>query len=319
MVKKFFVSATGNILRIILAGAIFISCNSTKNNAVSSQSKEIENKPLIGDFDKQGHRGCRGLMPENTIPAMLNAINLGVTTLEMDVCISKDKKVFLSHEPFFNHAITTRPDGGFIDEITERTFNLYGMNYADIVKFDVGMKPNPRFPQQQKMKAVKPLLSDVFKAVKEDMMTRRRPMPFYNIETKTLPETDNKYHPEPAEFVELLMKEIKDNGMEDFVIIQSFDFRTLKYLHQHYPKIKTAMLVEGDSKSSFRKQMKDMGFTPTIYSPEFTMVIPDLIKDCHDLNMKIIPWTVNDKEKIKDLKKMGVDGIITDYPNLFND
>jgi glycerophosphoryl diester phosphodiesterase len=319
MIKQLFVSATGNFSKLILVSFIFISCNSSKNNAVNSQSKEIVNKPLAGDFDKEGHRGCRGLMPENTIPAMLNAIGLGVTTLEMDVCISKDKKVFLSHEPFFNHAITTRPDGGFIDEIKERSFNTYEMNYADIVRFDVGMKPHPRFPDQQKMKAVKPLLSDVFKAVKEYMMTAKRPAPFYNIETKSLPETDNKYHPAPAEFIELLMKEIKDNGMEDFVIIQSFDFRTLKYLHQHYPKIKTAMLVEGKSKSSFRKQIKDMGFTPDVYSPEFTMVIPDLIKDCHDLNMKIIPWTVNDKEKIKELKKMGVDGIITDYPNLFNE
>ena len=79
------------------------------------------------------------------------------------------------------------------------------------------------------------------------------------------------------------------------------------------------MLIEADNKSSFRKQIKDIGFTPTIYSPEFTLVTPELIKECHDLNMKIIPWTVNDKKKIDELKKMGVDGIITDYPNLFNE
>ena len=284
-------------------------------------NSERQNSPLGGGraFDKQGHRGCRGLMPENTIPAMLNAIGLGVTTLEMDVCISKDKKVFLSHEPFFNHEITTKPDGGFIDEKDEKSFNMYQMNYADIIKYDVGMKPHPRFPNQQKMKAVKPLLSDLFKAVKEYMMTVRRPFPFYNIETKSIPETDNKYHPEPAEFVELLMKEIKDNQMEEYVIIQSFDFRTLQYLHKHYPNIKTAMLVEAVSKSSFRKQIKDIGFTPTIYSPEAIMVIPDLVQDCHDLNIRIIPWTVNEKSKIDELKKMGVDGIITDYPNLFNE
>jgi glycerophosphoryl diester phosphodiesterase len=308
---------------IIILFAVFfiISCTSTKKN--TSMNSERQNPPLGGggawSFDKQAHRGGRGLMPENTIPAMLNAIALGVTTLEMDVCISKDKKVFLSHEAFFNHEITTKPDGGFIEEKDEKSFNMYQMNYADIVKYDVGMKPHPRFPDQQKMKAVKPLLSDLFKAVKADMITRRRPFPFYNIETKSLPETDNKYHPAPAEFVELLMKEIKDNGMEDFVIIQSFDFRTLQYLHLHYPNIKTAMLVEAISKSSFRKQIKDIGFTPTIYSPESIMVIPELIKDCHDLNMKIIPWTVNDKTKIEELKKMGVDGIITDYPNLFNE
>lgn len=305
--------------KLFFISFIFISCTSSQKN--SSMANEAKNAPLgsKADFDKQGHRGCRGLMPENTIPAMIHAIGLGVTTLEMDVCISKDKKVFLSHEAFFNHEISTKPDGSYIDEKDEKSFNMFQMNYADIIKYDVGMKPHPRFPDQQKIKVVKPLLSDVFKAVKEDMITRRRPFPFYNIETKTLPETDNKFHPAPAEFVELLMKEIKENQMEDYVIIQSFDFRTLQYLHQHYPNIKTAMLVEGNSKSSFRKQMKDIGFTPTFYSPESIMVIPELIKDCHDLNMKIIPWTVNDKKKIEELKKMGVDGIITDYPNLFND
>jgi len=284
-------------------------------------TNEIKNKPIDGwdSFDKQGHRGCRGLIPENTVPAMINAIGLGVTTLEMDVCISKDNKVFLSHEPFFNHEITTLPDGGFIPEKNERLFNMYKMNYDSIIKYDVGLSPHPRFPNQQKMKTVKPLLSDVFKAVKEYMMTARRPFPYYNIETKTLPERDNTYHPLPGEFVELLMAVIKENQMEDFVIIQSFDFRTLQYLHKHYPNIKTAMLIEADNKSSFRKQIKDIGFTPTIYSPESSLVIPDLVKECHDLNMKIIPWTVNDKKEIERFKKMGVDGIITDYPNLFND
>ena len=317
--KQIFSTAADNLLKLFLISFIFISCSSAKKN--SSMNSERQSPPLggWGAFDKQGHRGCRGLMPENTIPAMLNAIGLGVTTLEMDVCISKDKKVFLSHEAFFNHEITTKPDGGFIDEKDEKSFNMYQINYADIMKYDVGMKPHPRFPDQQKMKAVKPLLSDLFKAVKEYMMTARRPFPLFNIETKCLPETDNKYHPAPAEFVELLIKEIKDNQMEDLVIIQSFDFRTLQYLHQHYPNIKTAMLVEAISKSSFRKQIKDIGFTPTIYSPESIMVIPELIKDCHELNIKIIPWTVNDKQKIDEFKKMGVDGIITDYPNLFNE
>lgn len=270
------------------------------------------------EFDKQGHRGCRGLMPENTIPAMINAIGLGVTTLEMDICISKDKKVFLSHEPFFNHEITTKPDGSFITEKEERSYNMYRMSYDSITKYDVGMKPHPRFPQQEKMKAVKPLLADLFEAVRQDMMTRKRPFPYYNIETKTMPASDNIYHPAPAEFVELLMKVIKEKQMEEYVIIQSFDFRTLKYLHKHYPKIKTAMLVEAFNKNSFRKQIKDIGFTPTIYSPDFALVTSDLIQNCHDLNMKIIPWSVNDKKKIEELKKMGVDGIITDYPNLFD-
>ena len=317
--KQQFFSATCKLLMIFFISIIFTACSTSKNNGAVKST--LTNIPLGGTeaFDKQGHRGCRGLMPENTIPAMMNAIGLGVTTLEMDISISQDKKVFLSHEPFFNHDITTKPDGTYISENELKSYNMYKMNYDSIAKYDVGMKPHPFFPEQQKMKAVKPLLSDVFKAVKDYMMTARRPFPFYNIETKSAIEGDDIYHPKPAEFVELLMKVIKDNQMEDYVIIQSFDFRSLQYVHQHYPKIKTAMLIEADNNSSFRKQIKDLGFTPTIYSPEFALVTPELIRECHDLNMQIIPWTVNTKAKINELKSMGVDGIITDYPNLFNE
>lgn len=307
------------LLKIFFASLLFVSCTAAQKN--NSMNNEIKNTPLKGweYFDKQGHRGCRGLMPENTIPAMMNALSLGVTTLEMDVCISKDNKVFLSHEPFFNHEITTLPGGGLVPENNERQLNMYTMDYDSIIKYDVGLKPHPRFPHQQKMKAVKPLLADVFKAVKEYMITAKRPYPFFNIETKTLPEGDNIYHPMPDQFVKLMMDVIIENKMEDYVTIQSFDYRSLQYLHQHYPKIQTALLIEANDKNSFRKQLKDLGFTPTIYSPESALVIPSLIKKCHDLGMQIIPWTVNNKKDIDRLKKMGVDGIITDYPNLFNE
>lgn len=270
-------------------------------------------------FDKQGHRGCRGLMPENTIPAMITALNLGVNTLEMDIVFTKDKKAILSHEPFFNHEITTKPDGSFIDEKEEKNYNIYQMTYEQVKTFDVGMKPHPRFPQQQKMKATKPLLSDVIDSVNKDMMTRKRPFPYYNIETKTQPATDNIYHPVPAEFVELLMAVIKEKGIEDRVIIQSFDFRTLQYLHQHYPDMKTAMLIEDFDKRSLEDQLKALGFTPTIYSPAYSLVNNALVKKCHDQNIKVIPWTVNDKPTIDKLKQMGVDGVISDYPNLFSE
>ena len=274
---------------------------------------------MLPAFDKEGHRGCRGLLPENTIPAMLKAVDLGVTTLEMDIVFTKDNKAILSHEPFFNHEITTKPDGAYIDEKEEKNFNIYKMTYAEVSKYDVGLKSHPRFPQQEKMKAVKPLLSNLMDSVEAYVKMNKRPLPWYNIETKTKPETDNIYHPAPAAFVDMLMKIINEKGIAERVIIQSFDFRTLKYLHEKYPQIKTAMLIEADDKNSFRKQLKDLGFIPTIYSPDFVLVTEDLIKNCHEKNMKIIPWTVDDKSKIIELKKMGVDGIITDYPNLFNE
>ncbi len=306
---------------IFLSIGIFLSCSSAKKSTTMNNElqKSPPGNPGVTDFDKQGHRGCRGLMPENTIAAMTYAIGLGVTTLEMDVCISKDKKVFLSHEPFFNHEISTKPNGTFIEEKDEKNYNMYQMPYDSIAKYDVGLKPHPRFTQQQKIKTAKPLLAAVFDAVKKDMMTRRRPFPYYNIETKTTPATDNIYHPAPAAFVELLMTEIKEAQVEDFVIIQSFDFRTLQYLHQHYPNIKTAMLIEDNDKRSLEEQLKALGFTPTIYSPAYALATADVISKCHQQNIKIIPWTVNDKNEIARLKAMGVDGIISDYPNLFNE
>jgi glycerophosphoryl diester phosphodiesterase len=288
---------------------------------MAATTNEVLRSPAgnLGAFDKQGHRGCRGLMPENTIPAMMHALNLGVTTLEMDIAFTKDGVAILSHEPFFNHELTTKADGSFITEKEEKNFNIYKMSFAETQTYDVGLKPHPRFPQQQKMAVHKPRLVDVFDSVKNYMMKAGRPFPFYNIETKTNPATDNVFHPAPAEFVELLMAVIKEKQLEDFVIIQSFDFRTLQYLHQHYPAIKTAMLIEDYDKRSFEEQLKALGFTPAIYSPAYILATEAVIKKCHAQNIKIIPWTVNDKAKITALKNLGVDGIISDYPNLFNE
>lgn len=268
-------------------------------------------------FDVQGHRGCRGLMPENTVAAMLKALDLGVTTLEMDVVITKDKKVIISHEPWFESEITTKPDGSFIDPRDAMKYNIYEMNYEDVVKYDVGMKPHPRFPKQEKIKAIKPLLSAMLDSVTEYMKTRRRPFPYYSIETKCLPAGDGRFHPKPDEFIELLMAVVKEKGVEDRVIIQSFDFRTLKYLHEKYPAIKTSMLIEDSDEHDLDGQLNRLGFAPTIYSPNHTLLDEQTVKLCHDKGMKVIPWTVNDKKRIKTLKKMGVDGIITDYPDLF--
>lgn len=296
---------------LFLSVLVAMSCSSSKN------IQGLNTLVLPDGFDKQGHRGCRGLMPENTWPAMRTALDLGVTTLEMDVVITKDKKVVLSHDPWFGQDITTKPDGTYIGEREERKFNINWMTYEDVKTFDVGMKPHPRFPRQQKMKVVKPLLTDLIDSIKGYMMTSRRPFPWYNIETKTNPEFDGVFHPRPEEFVELLVAVIKEKGIEDRVIIQSFDFRTLKYLHEKYPAIPTAMLIEGNDERKLEDQLKDLGFTPTIYSPAYELVTDDLIEKCHKKKMRIVPWTVNTKEEIEKLKMMGVDGIISDYPDLF--
>lgn len=290
-----------------LVMAFVIACHASKKTQV-----------MLPEFDKEGHRGCRGLMPENTIPAMLKAVDLGVTTLEMDAVITADKKVILSHEPFFSHEISTKPGGELVSAEEEKQLNIYKMRYEEVMRFDVGLRPHPRFPRQEKIKAVKPLLADVFDDVEAYCRLKNGKKLFYNIETKLMPATDGLYHPAPEEFVELLVKQIEDKKLSSRVIIQSFDYRTLRILHRDHPGIMTAALVEDYDRKSFEEQIKALGFHPTIYSPHYSLVNGELVKKCHDLKIRIIPWTVNDKSNIEKLRSMGVDGIITDYPDVFN-
>lgn len=293
---------------LFFCGIILLGCSHHINPSFA---------PIAGSIDFQGHRGCRGLMAENTIPAFMHALELNVTTVEMDVVISKDGQLLISHEPFFNHEITTKPNGDTVTEAEEKSLNIFAMTYDSIKKYDVGIKPHPRFPQQQKINAVKPLLKEVIDSAENYCAIYKRSPVYYNIETKCMPDGDNIYHPEPGTFVELLMQVIKEKKIEDRVIIQSFDIRSLQYVHTHYPVMKTALLVEEDDKKTFALQLKDLGFIPTIYSPAYQLVTPLLVKQCHDMGIKLIPWTVNEVATMKQLLNLGVDGLISDYPNLY--
>ncbi len=299
---------------LIFVSTFFFACNSTK---VTDTENNKYNKPIIANFDYQGHRGCRGLMPENTIPAMLKAIDLGVTTLETDIVFTKDNIAILSHEPFFNHEITTRHDGKYVDVLEEKKLNIYKMTFAETQQYDVGFKEHSTFKKQQKLHVTKPSLAAMIDSAEAYTTTNNLPKIAYNIETKTTSATDKIYHPAPVAFVDMLMKVVLAKKIEDRVTIQSFDRRTLQYLHKKYPAIKTALLVEALDLNSFRKQIKDLGFTPTVYSPNQGLVNANLVSECHQRNIQVIPWTVNDKKEIAKFKKLGVDGIISDYPDLF--
>ncbi len=281
-----------------------------KTNSIKSS------QTLSLNFDIEGHRGCRGLMPENTMAAFIKAVELGVTTLEMDVVISKDGQVVVSHEPFFNHEISTKPNGGFVKEDEEKSLNIYQMNYVEIERFDVGLKPHPRFSNQQKIAAVKPLLKDVIDTIEAYIQQHHLKPVYYNIETKSKASTDNIFHPAPKAFVDILMQVIFAKGIEKRTIIQSFDIRTLQYLHTKHPTIQTAYLFEGVSLSSLENRLETLGFTPTIYSPAYQLVNKSVVEKCHSKGIKVIPWTVNDLQQMQQQINLGVDGLITDYPNL---
>lgn len=293
-------------------------------------------------FDNQAHRGGKSLYPENTIPAMKNALKMNVTTLEMDLAITKDKKVILSHDAFLSPELVTKPNGTYIPQDSGFYYKIYDMPYSKIQTFDVGLKKLDNYPDQKKMKVQKPLFSKVIDECEAYSRELKRPLPYYNIETKTRPFFDNIFHPEPKEFVDLMMKIIIEKGIQDRVIIQSFDPRTLEIVHKEYPKIMTALLVEKVDDKKIEQQrahfknippekfklypdhlngvagdMKFLSFTPTIYSPDHRLVTSSLIQECHALGMKVIPWTVNTKERLRELKNMGIDGVISDDPRIF--
>ncbi len=256
-------------------------------------------------------------MPENTIAAMMNAVDLGVTTLEMDVVISGDNKVVVSHDPFFAETITTTPDGKYLNKKQAEEYLLYKMNYNDIRKFDVGIKPHPTFAKQKKIPAYKPLLAVLIDSVEAYAKGKGRTMQ-YNIEIKSREGFDGIRHPDPSAFSEILITVLKEKNILNRTIIQSFDVRPLQYIHQKYPSIQLSYLVEKVT-VSLQKQLDKLTFTPQVYSPNFAMVTKAMVAKCHAKGMKVIPWTVNTLKEMNELVAMGVDGIISDYPDIFAD
>jgi len=264
-------------------------------------------------FDVQGKAGCRGIMPENTIAGMTKALELGATTLEMDAVITGDKQVILSQEPYFNHTISLLPNGKPILFKDERKYNIYKMPYSEIKKFDVGSKFHPDFPGQQKFKAYKPLLSETIDSVENFVKQMRMPKPDYSIEARVI-RNGAGFQPDPATHIDLIMQIVKAKKLEKRVIIQSFDMQALRYLHKKYPNIRSSLLI--DEKEDLENNLKALGFKPTIYSPYSVLVGKGLVDRCHAMGIKIIPWTVNSTKDIQYFMNLGVDGIITDYPNV---
>ena len=265
------------------------------------------------EIDIQGHRGARGLVPENTIPAFKTALDHGVTTLELDVVLTQDGRILVSHEPWISAEICQDPEGNEIPEDSATVFNIYQMDLKEIQTFDCGLKDHPRFPDQQKMAATKPLLSEVISMAESYSKDAGRKPPRYNIEIKSHPSWDNVYHPEPAEFSEMVLAEIMKYLPTERFNIQSFDFRVLRYVHENHPGIQLTVLIENDKTSE--ANLAELGFTPQIYSCYYKLLNNSEIQALHARGLKVIPWTVNEKEDMIELIAWGVDGLITDYPD----
>jgi glycerophosphoryl diester phosphodiesterase len=299
MMKKYSVLASFALVTIL-------GCKSTQQ-----QNREVS----FPSFSAEAHRGGRGLMPENTIIAMLDAMNYNnITTLEMDTHITKDNKVVVTHDDYLSPGFMLTPEGKEIPKEDSKKYAIYQMDYDLLKTFDIGTKVNTGFPQQKKIKTYIPLLADLIDAVQSEIKAKGKKQLFYNIETKCDAAGDNVVNPTPAVFVKLLMDVIESKKITPYVVIQSFDKRTIQIINQKYPKVKTSFLVS--NKKTYEENMADLGYKPFILSPIYSMVNAELMNKAHADGVKVVPWTANTIEEINRLKSLKVDGIITDYPNL---
>lgn len=295
-----------NVISVIALALLSLSGCKTMQKPKSAASVQFPS------FSTEGHRGGRGLFPENSIIAMRHAVDLGVTTLEMDTHITKDGKVVVTHDDYLSPLFMLTPEGKEIPKSDAKKYPVYQMYYSLLKQFDLGTKFHADFPQQKKIKTYIPLLADLIDDIQN--YTKGKRQMFYNIETKCSEKGDGIVNPGPEEFVKLLMGVIEQKGITPYVVIQSFDKRTLQVLHKKYPHIRTSYLVSNTK--TVEENLQDLGFSPFILSPAYKMVDAVMVKECHDRQIKVIPWTANTKADIEALKRLTVDGIISDYPNL---
>lgn len=282
-----------------------------------------------GAFDLQGHRGARGLAPENTLAGFERALRIGVTTLELDVGISADGVPVVSHEPRLDPALTRDASGRWLKGPgpTIRSLTVERLQAYDVGRVDPASRYARRFPTQKPSDGERiPTLAAVFRRVVELGADRVR----FNIETKLDPRSPADTV-DPETFVDVLLATIRAAGMTDRVTVQSFDWRTLRLVQQREPRIPTSYLTErtgdfdnvGDAAWTAGLRLSDHGSVPrlvkaaggTVWSPRFGDLSAADVDQAHALGLRVVPWTVNDPADMARLIDWGVDGLITDYPD----
>ncbi len=265
-------------------------------------------------IDLQGHRGARGLLPENTIPGFIRALELGVDTLEMDVVINAEGHVVVSHESWMSAAICSHPDGRPVEVAEQENLNIYTMDDTELASFDCGSRQHPGFPRQQTLKISKPLLADVFAAVQQFEESSSQPAVRFSIEIKSRPEFEGIYHPPVEDYALALYEVVKSFQLLDRTAIQSFDPRALEAIRRIDPEVATVWLI--DNEMSWADNLARLTFKPDIYSPDYRWVDLKLVKQLRERGIKLIAWTVNEADSMRQLISWGVDGFITDYPDV---
>ena len=295
--------------------------------------------PLLANaFDLQGHRGARGLAPENTLPAFAAALSLGVSTLELDTSITKDGVVVVSHDARLNPDIARGTDGRWLNPPTRavRELTLDDLGHYDVGRIKPGSEYSYRFPDQKRAdKVYIPTLAQVFQLARRAGNSEVR----FNIEIKTSPTSPGDTLA-PEDFAKALLAAIEREGMAARVTVQSFDWRALKAVQALAPAIPTSYLssqqrsrdniAAGEPKGSpwtAGVQFSEHGSIPkmvktaggAIWSPYYPELSAELVKEAHALGLKVIPWTANQTEDMARLIDWGVDGLITDRPDFLRD
>jgi glycerophosphoryl diester phosphodiesterase len=286
-------------------------------------------------FDLQGHRGARGLAPENTIPAFETALKIGVTTLELDTGMTKDDVLVVSHDSYLNPEHTRGPDGKFLKEqgpaIRSLTFDE--LQAYDVGRIQPGTAYAARFPTQKGADNVRiPKLTDVFDLVQRNGADHIR----FNIETKLTP-FSGADTPDPETFAAALVKAIADAALTKRASIQSFDWRTLMAAKRIAPDVdRVCLTIQSPGEDNIRRNLPGPspwtagldiddynGSVPrlvkaadcAVWSPYYRNLTAALVKEAHDLGLRVIPWTVNEMADLELIYQTGIDGIISDYPD----
>jgi glycerophosphoryl diester phosphodiesterase len=297
-------------------------------------------------FDLQGHRGARGLAPENTLPAFARALEVGVATLELDTAVTRDGVVVVAHDPVLNPDIARGADGRWIQTQGPA---IRALSYAELARYDVGrLKPDSayarRYPMQVAADGTRvPRLAEVFALVQKAGNRDVR----FNIETKISPTAPGETLG-PEDFARTLVAEIRRGGMASRSSIQSFDWRTLQVVQKEARDIPTVYLTAQQrfmdnictgpaagkptlgpaecepSAWTSGFQLREHGSVPKMvraaggstWSPYFNDIDAEKVKEAHALGLKVVVWTVNEPAQMAKVLDLGVDGIISDRPDL---
>ena len=264
--------------------------------------------------DVQAHRGGAGLMPENTIEAMKHALDMGVNTLELDLQISQDGQIVVSHDPYFHHRYAIRPDGSYVAKGEPKEY-IYNMPYSEVVKYDVGSRPSEVWPEKACVRTVKPLAEDLIDFVENYTKEKGLSPVRYNIEIKSKDaDGEGKNWPTYDRFVTECCKFLHSKHLGDRLVVQSFDVRALNYMHEKYPELILSYLVDAKA-PDFDTYMGMLKFTPQWLSPHHSITDEALVEKCRERGMKIVPWTVDKPEDIERILSLKVDAIISNYPD----